>query len=82
MQIAERILRAVSALGLSHEASPFGHVTVSIGAACMIPPPGEEVQQLTARADAALYDAKRSGRNRVKAAGKTLMRPDLDTVAR
>nr|WP_294545220.1 diguanylate cyclase [uncultured Rhodopila sp.] len=82
VRIAEHILRAVSALGLGHEASPFGHVTVSIGAACMVPVPGAEVQQLTARADAALYDAKRSGRNRVKTASKPMMRMEIAAASR
>jgi len=38
-------------------------VTVSIGAACY--DPGEPLAQLIERADAALYKAKKTGRDRV-----------------
>jgi diguanylate cyclase (GGDEF)-like protein/PAS domain S-box-containing protein len=41
-------------------------ITVSIGVACFTP--GESVEALTSRADAAMYAAKRAGRNRVRAA--------------
>ncbi len=42
---------------------PVGHVTVSIGVAQARP--GEQAAALVERADAALYEAKRTGRNRV-----------------
>ncbi len=80
VRIAERILWAIEALNLRHEASPFGHVTVSIGAACMMPAPDHQVQQLTARADAALYAAKRGGRNRVNAADRAMTQLDIDAA--
>ena len=44
-------------------AHPVGHVTVSIGVAQARP--GEQAACLVERADAALYEAKRTGRNRV-----------------
>ena len=55
------------------EGSGFIHVTASLGAATM-PGPAHDVEALFAAADSALYDAKRSGKNRVMQA------PDL-TVA-
>jgi diguanylate cyclase (GGDEF)-like protein len=64
-KIGEQIVTAFADLAMPHDASSFGHVTVSIGAACMFPDREAMVEQLTARADAALYAAKRSGRNRV-----------------
>ena len=66
--LAERAVELLGEQGLAHEASAFGVVTVSIGVACLFGDPAEPVQNLTARADAALYAAKRGGRNRVHVA--------------
>lgn len=66
VQIVERVRQAVEHLGLSH-AEAGARVTVSIGVASM---PGHAPQPITAvleRADAAMYRAKRGGRNRVVA---------------
>lgn len=59
---AERARMAVQALQLSHSESPLGLVTVSIG---VVSSQSEEWQALIERADAALYKAKESGRNKV-----------------
>jgi diguanylate cyclase (GGDEF)-like protein len=64
-RIAERIRRAVEALGIPHEAlGPHGKVTVSCGAAAG-PVPAIAADEMIAAADAALYAAKRNGRNQV-----------------
>ena len=68
MQVAGEILAAIADRALPHDASAFGLVTVSIGAACLVPSADSSAESLTARADAALYAAKRGGRNRVHAA--------------
>ncbi len=59
--LAEKIRRQV-AEPIPLDQGPI-EVTVSIGLA--LSQPGETPQELLARADAALYDAKRAGRNRV-----------------
>jgi diguanylate cyclase (GGDEF)-like protein len=70
-KIAADILQSVAGRALTHEASTIGPVTVSIGAACLHPQAGTAVEQLIALADAALYVAKRNGRNRIQTAEVT-----------
>jgi diguanylate cyclase (GGDEF)-like protein len=66
--IAETLREQIELLDIQHPAAPLGHVTVSIGLASIIPPrDGSNVGDFIRYADAALYDAKRSGRNRVMA---------------
>lgn len=60
--VCERIRMTVAAYPW-HELSPALHVTVSLGGAMATP--GEGARSLATRADAALYRAKRHGRNRV-----------------
>ena len=59
MHLAEKLRAAVPNAGLLKDAQ----VTVSIGVAELRP--GESLESWTQRADAALYEAKRAGRNRV-----------------
>jgi diguanylate cyclase (GGDEF)-like protein len=65
--VAERIRSAIAAMKLPFEGSELGFVTVSIGAASVMTSPIIDSWQLVSTADAALYDAKRSGRNRIAA---------------
>jgi two-component system chemotaxis family response regulator WspR len=56
-------------LALPHPGAPRGVVTMSMGVACIVPGEDDTLEDLIARADAALYEAKGNGRNRVEAAG-------------
>jgi diguanylate cyclase (GGDEF)-like protein len=68
LDVARRLLAAISALDLPHEASSFTRVTSSIGVAQLVPGPNHSFQELLGRADRALYAAKEAGRNRVMVA--------------
>jgi diguanylate cyclase (GGDEF)-like protein/PAS domain S-box-containing protein len=63
--VARSIQREVSALQLSHPKSNVSdHLTVSMGIASVVPSAEQTPEELIAAADAALYQAKRRGRNR------------------
>lgn len=66
--LANRICREIPALRIPHAASDAGVVTLSIGVATIVPQRGEPDSTLLRRADEALYAAKASGRNCLKAA--------------
>ena len=65
--IAEKMRAAVGALQISHQGSSLGIVTTSLGVATCIPARYISAYSLLERADAALYQAKAAGRNRVVA---------------
>ena len=66
---AESIRHAVHALKIENHGSTVGNVvTVSIGVSCDSPHLYDESQRFVHQADAALYAAKRLGRNRVEIA--------------
>ncbi|XLZ68019.1 two-component regulator propeller domain-containing protein [Massilia sp. SR12] len=66
LAIAEELRAACAALAIAHPASAVAPViTLSLGVAVCHPVQGEAVEQLVQQADAALYCAKREGRNRV-----------------
>ena len=60
--VCERLLRAVSGAPFMHEGRPIAG-SFSLGAA-LFPRDGEDLASLLAHADAALYAAKRAGKNR------------------
>lgn len=62
---AERLRSVVEGLGIPHEASPRGVVTVSCGLAEISPGEKKTVDELLKEADAALYTAKQKGKNNV-----------------
>jgi diguanylate cyclase (GGDEF)-like protein len=65
VDVAERLRRAVEELRIAHAAAPSGHVTISVGVAALIPGARQAAERLIETADAALYAAKRGGRNAV-----------------
>jgi diguanylate cyclase (GGDEF)-like protein len=65
-RVAEALCAEVSALGVPHAGSEVApHVTLSLGVATSTPGPGERPGVLVRATDAALYQAKEQGRNRV-----------------
>lgn len=64
--VAERIRRAVAGLRIPHAPEIGGVATISIGVAHALPSAEAYPDLLFAAADVALYEAKNSGRNRVR----------------
>jgi diguanylate cyclase (GGDEF)-like protein/PAS domain S-box-containing protein len=65
---AEAVRHEVSTLMIRHNDLALPHITVSLGAS-LVHNPQANVSEALARADAALYAAKRAGRNRVVTEG-------------
>ncbi len=65
--LADEACKAIEDLAINHSESPSGHVTVSIGVEATVPDQSRTPADLVQAADAALYDAKRRGRNNVVA---------------
>ncbi len=65
-EVSTRIQRSIAELNIPHEASRVaGRLTVSIGAAFILPSSKRTPEGLIQLADEALYSAKEQGRNRV-----------------
>jgi GGDEF domain-containing protein len=67
LRVGERLRKAVEDMLMAHAGAPWGFVSISIGAASIVPASHQTPQELTECADAALYEAKKQGRNRVVA---------------
>jgi diguanylate cyclase (GGDEF)-like protein len=63
--LAEAIRREIQILGLPHECTSPGCLTVSLGVASRLDDASDTPQAMLARADKALYAAKAAGRNAV-----------------
>jgi diguanylate cyclase (GGDEF)-like protein len=65
LEIAERLRQAVFDLAIENTQSAFGRVTISVGVAALAADEAHDAGALIEAADAALYNAKRRGRNAV-----------------
>ncbi|MFJ4192986.1 GGDEF domain-containing protein [Pseudomonas sp. NPDC089534] len=63
LQVAERLQREIQRLSFQHGGHAYG-ITVSQGLTCLTAD-DESLDSLFARADAAMYEAKRQGKNRI-----------------
>jgi diguanylate cyclase (GGDEF)-like protein len=69
LAVAQTLRERVEALGVAHRGSPVSdRVTISLGVATTVPSRATSAAALVAAADRALYQAKREGRNCVRAA--------------
>lgn len=69
LNLADRLLESIQRLSIAHAGSESGVVTASVGLASFVSKRApEEPATLLSRADAALYDSKRGGRNRARVA--------------
>ncbi|HET9450296.1 MAG TPA: GGDEF domain-containing protein [Aggregicoccus sp.] len=75
LHIAERIREGVERVRVP---SPKGTVKLTLSLGVCVYRPGEPAHVLASRADAALYAAKRGGRNRVELAASAPERPPAD----
>lgn len=65
LALAEQMRSGVRELSIPNAGSACGHVTISVGIAVCVPSLEDLPTELLAAADRALYDAKRSGRDRI-----------------
>ena len=70
IEVAEQVSAALRRRRLIHSGNPLGYLTISVGCATLTPAPGQHSSALIKMADDAMYEAKRSGRNRICSANQ------------
>ncbi|MCP3289571.1 diguanylate cyclase domain-containing protein, partial [Aeromonas hydrophila] len=69
LQIAENVRVALKDLSIPHQKSLVsGRVSCSFGVATLVPDQSLSISELIQKADAALYQAKHNGRDRIEVA--------------
>lgn len=63
-KLADNIRENIARLGLPHEESDFGIITISLGVVTAVPKQGESPEALIRQADQLLYRSKQQGRNK------------------
>ncbi len=64
-KLAEKLCHTVASSEMPHSQSPYGRITISIGAVASVPEDATGAEGLLHRAGVALYQAKDGGRNRI-----------------
>lgn len=64
--LSQELRVAVANMGIYHEHSSTGYLTISIGVASMVPKQHDDMRRLLHHADECLYLSKNRGRNRVE----------------
>mgnify|MGYP002635175519 CR=1 FL=1 len=76
LEVGMRALHAITGLKIPHKKSEVrSTISISLGAATVIPEATVQPKDLIALADAALYDAKKAGRNQI-----IMTKPPMDQV--
>lgn len=78
---AESLRQKMREMSIVHQGKAMGMITISVGAA-VFPQHGSTPQQLLAAADAALYEAKRNGRDQVATSGANAEAGEPDSSER